>query len=84
MKVPTLLGTLGDRGCGPVLLVCAGKEMGSRTEQRAGNRGGDRTGCPDSPLHPFREKHLPIEARMWYGTPGNPARLSVALGTEPP
>lgn len=74
----------GPGGSGPDLFVCAANRNGQQDRAVGKEWRGYRAGCPGSLLHLFKEKHLSIEARMWWGAPGNPARFSVELGIKPP
>lgn len=67
----------------PDLFVCAANRNGQQVRAVGKEWRDHRAGCPGSLLHLFREKHLSIEARMWCGTPGNPARFSVEPGIKP-
>lgn len=79
-----LLGTLEDGGSGQTSLSVLQTGPTGQKDRAVGKEWrGHRAGCPGSLLHLFKEKHLSIEARMWCGTPGNPARFSVEPGIKP-
>lgn len=65
------------------LYLCRQTEMDSGTEKWTRNDGVTRWAVLVVLLHPFRERHLPIEVRMWWDAPGNPSGFSEEPGTKP-